>query len=160
MEARMPTQLQSSQTAALSSRRFLDKSLPRLLLMAGLIVFSIIAIDLDHGQVGVVHDDGIYLVSAQSLSAGHGYRLPSRPGSPPPKYPIGLPGLIAIALRVARGPHSLARDSAVGRAVVIVFSLIFFVAAYRWLCRALPSRTAAALIVLCTAFHHVCLIGC
>ncbi|MGE5820485.1 MAG: hypothetical protein ACM37Z_20840 [Deltaproteobacteria bacterium] len=35
------------------------------------------------------HDDGIYIVTAQSLSQGTGYRIVSLPGSPPQtKYPI------------------------------------------------------------------------
>src|SRR5690242_9398649 len=102
----MPTPEKSAGIAPNSSRQRQAKRLPAILLLVGLIVFTLIAIDLDHGQDGVVHDDGIYLVSAQSLCAGHGYRLPSRPGSPPPKYPIGLPGVLAIALGIAPGSPS------------------------------------------------------
>jgi hypothetical protein len=57
------------------------------LLATGLLVWAIVAMSIDNGHVGVFHDDGIYLVSAQAIRDGRGYQLPSRPGNPPPKYP-------------------------------------------------------------------------
>jgi hypothetical protein len=50
---------------------------------------------------GMYHDDGVYLVSAQSLSENHGYRIASLPGQPhQTKYPIGYPFLLSLALRL------------------------------------------------------------
>lgn len=48
---------------------------------------------------GMYHDDGVYLVSAQSLLDGHGYRILSLPTEPfQTKYPIGYPFLLSIAM--------------------------------------------------------------
>ena len=49
-------------------------------------------------HLGYYHDDAIYWVSAQSLAAGHGYRIASLPGEPyqtkyPPLYPALLVGI-------------------------------------------------------------------
>src|SRR5512140_1203032 len=39
-------------------------------------------------QLGILHDDAVYLVSAKSLAQGHGYRIESLPGQPfQTKYP-------------------------------------------------------------------------
>src|SRR6266849_2806403 len=49
----------------------------------------------DMPEFGSLHDDGLFFVSAQSLAAGHGYRIPSLPENPaqtkfPPLYPLYL----------------------------------------------------------------------
>ncbi len=49
----------------------------------------------DLPRIGELHDDGIYLISAKSLTDGHGYRILSLPGEPaqtkyPPLYPLYL----------------------------------------------------------------------
>src|SRR5262245_29742089 len=99
------------------------------MLALGLVIWAALALSLDNGHVGVFHDDGIYLVSAQSLRDGRGYQLPSRPGNPPPKYPPGLPLVIAAALPWMPGAPSLDRDIAAARAVAIGSGLAFFIAA-------------------------------
>lgn len=50
---------------------------------------------------GFLYDDGMYLMSAQSLAEGHGYRLAGMAGSPlfykyPPLYPLFLSGLMGL----------------------------------------------------------------
>ena len=129
------------------------------MVVVGLATWTAFAASVDGGHVGVVHDDGIYLVSARALHDGLAYGLPNRPGFPPPKYPIGLPLVIAAALKVAPGNPSLAREIAVARSVVIASGLIFFLAAYVWLRRVHVGPWSAALVVLATAFNHVALIG-
>ncbi len=53
---------------------------------------------------GMLHDDGIYLVTAKALAEGHGYRIISLPNEPvQTKYPILLPLLLAAAWRI--DPH-------------------------------------------------------
>jgi hypothetical protein len=52
-------------------------------------------------QFASLHDDGLFFLSAQSLAAGHGYRIPSLPENPdqtkfPPLYPLYL----SIAWRI------------------------------------------------------------
>ncbi len=50
---------------------------------------------------GMYHDDGVYLVSAESLARGLGYRILSLPGEPfQTKYPVGYPLLLASFLKV------------------------------------------------------------
>lgn len=50
---------------------------------------------------GMYHDDGVYLVSAQSLAQGLGYRILSLPGAPlQTKYPIGYAFLLSLVLRL------------------------------------------------------------
>jgi hypothetical protein len=132
---------------------------PRVALVAGLSVWSVCAASIDAGHVGVVHDDGIYLVSARALRDGLPYGLPTRPGEPPPKYPIGLPLLIAGALKIAPGTPSLASDIAVARVLVVASGWVFFLGAFVWLRRLLVEPWAAACVVLATAFHHVTLVG-
>ena len=46
--------------------------------------------------VGLYHDDGVYVVTARSLSQGTGYRIVSLPNSPPEtKYPVLYPYLLS-----------------------------------------------------------------
>ena len=52
----------------------------------------------DLPRIGELHDDGIYLISAKSLTDGQGYRILSLPGEPaqtkyPPLYPLYLSSL-------------------------------------------------------------------
>ena len=49
----------------------------------------------DLPRIGELHDDGIYLISAKSLTDGQGYRILSLPDEPaqtkyPPLYPLYL----------------------------------------------------------------------
>lgn len=129
-------------------------------LLVGLLAWTAAASSLDSGRVGLVLDDGIYLASAQGLRDGEGYGLPSRPGSPLPKYPVGLPAAIALALRLAPGEATLAHDVAVARGLVLASGWIFGLAAFAWLRRLRLAPCHSALIVLATLFHHVALVGC
>jgi hypothetical protein len=131
----------------------------RTFLVVGLFVWVIVTLSIDNGHVGVFHDDGIYLVSAQAIRDGRGYILPSRPGNPPPKYPIGFPLALALLMRSVPGPASLARDVAVARSLVAASGLVFLVAAYRWLRAIKVPDPVAAFIVLATAFHPATLVG-
>jgi hypothetical protein len=48
-------------------------------------------------SVGLYHDDGVYLVTAKSLAAGHGYTIESLPNPiPQTKYPPAFPALLAL----------------------------------------------------------------
>ncbi len=55
----------------------------------------------DGPHLGYLHDDAIYWVCAQSLAAGHGYRIASLPGEPyqtkyPPLYSLLLSAIWRI----------------------------------------------------------------
>ena len=130
-----------------------------LVLISGLIAWTAIAWGLDNGHLGVFQDDGLYLTSARSLRDGRGFGLPSRPGEPPPKYPIGLPATIALALKLDPGIPSLDREIAAGRALVLAGGWTFFLATHAWLGRLGIGPGLACGIVLATAYHHVVLVG-
>ena len=52
---------------------------------------------IDALPVGVVHDDGMYVVLAKSLASGQGYRWIHVPGSPAAThFPPGYPALLAL----------------------------------------------------------------
>ena len=121
--------------------------------------FALAASSMNNGHIGVVHDDGLYLIGARSLRAGSGYTLTSRPGGLRPKYPVGLPAAIAIAWKIAPGNPSLARDVALARGVVIGSGVIFLLASYAWLRAIGCGRLASLLVVGTTAMHHVVLVG-
>ena len=129
-----------------------------LVLVAGLVAWTALALAVDNGIFGALQDDGLYLASARSLRDGRGFGLPSRPGEPPPKYPIGLPALLGLALKLDPAP-TLAREVAVARGVVILGGWGFFLAAFGWLRRVGAGPPLACAIVLTTAFHHVVQIG-
>jgi hypothetical protein len=51
----------------------------------------------DSLPVGVVHDDGMYVILAKSLATGHGFRWLHVPGAPPAThYPPGYPAVLAL----------------------------------------------------------------
>jgi len=51
-------------------------------------------------QLGLHHDDALYLVGAKSLAEGHGYRIESLPGSPfQTKYPPVFSALLTLVWR-------------------------------------------------------------
>ena len=53
--------------------------------------------------VGLYHDDGVYLVTAKALAAGHGYTIESLPHAiPQTKYPPLFPALLALFLLVSQ----------------------------------------------------------
>lgn len=76
--------------------------------VAALVLLSVILLILLRAAVlkyqyyfGMYHDDGVYLVSADSLLDGRGYRIISLPTEPfQTKYPIGYPFLLSLCLRI------------------------------------------------------------
>jgi hypothetical protein len=51
----------------------------------------------DMPQFAYMHDDGVFFVSAQSLAAGQGFRIPSLPETPAQtKYPVLYPAYLAL----------------------------------------------------------------
>lgn len=52
--------------------------------------------------VGLYHDDGVYLVTAKALAAGHGYTIESLPHAiPQAKYPPLFPALLSLFLLIS-----------------------------------------------------------
>lgn len=51
--------------------------------------------------VGVMYDDGMYVILAKSLATGHGYRWLNVPGAPPAThFPPGYPAVLSLIWRV------------------------------------------------------------
>ncbi|MDE3196442.1 MAG: hypothetical protein KGN84_08865, partial [Acidobacteriota bacterium] len=54
-------------------------------------------------SVGLFHDDGVYLVTAEAIVAGHGYTIDSLPQPiPQTKYPPVWPSALALFLLVSK----------------------------------------------------------
>lgn len=120
-----------SESTAHGSRRWNLPAIPGGLLAAYLLVWGVGAVVADRGYVGRVRDDGIYFVSAESLREGRGYRLPSRPGDPAErKYPIGLPLLLAAAMKLAGPARDLPSEILAARVVIAAAACVFFALAY------------------------------
>jgi hypothetical protein len=84
--------------------------------------------------IGTYHDDGIYVVTAKSLSEGTGYRIISLPGSPPQtKYPILYSYILSWAWSVS---PVFPGNIALLKSVNIIFLFFIFITAYRFYCTA------------------------
>jgi hypothetical protein len=80
-------------------------------------------------HIGDFMDDGEYFVAAQSIRDGKGYRLPSRPGSPPElKYPPGLSLIAAQLLPVNRA--TVESDFHAARLVAILATLVYAITSF------------------------------
>jgi hypothetical protein len=69
--------------------------------IAALVVLGAAVSSITPDPIGVFWDDGVYLLSAQSLAAGDGYRYAYLPGAPPaihypPLYPLLLAALVKV----------------------------------------------------------------
>jgi hypothetical protein len=98
-------------------------------------------------QLGIFHDDAIYLVSAKSIAEGHGYRIDSLPETPPQtKYPPLWPVMLAGVWRIAPGfPANLPWLAA------LVWSFVPAVALLSWRLyrsEAMPPVVAAGLAAI------------
>ncbi|MBI5601021.1 MAG: glycosyltransferase family 39 protein [Gemmatimonadetes bacterium] len=69
--------------------------------LAAVLVLACALASVTPHPVGVFWDDGVYLLSAQALAAGDGYRYMYLPGTPPAiHYPPAFPLLLAALLKV------------------------------------------------------------
>jgi hypothetical protein len=69
--------------------------------IAALLVLAIGIAVVDQYPVGVVHDDGMYMILAKSLATGHGYRYINLPGQPhATHFPPGYPLLLSLLWRI------------------------------------------------------------
>jgi hypothetical protein len=69
--------------------------------IAALVVLAVGIAVVDQYPVGVVHDDGMYMILAKSLATGHGYRYINLPGEPhATHFPPGYPLLLSLLWRI------------------------------------------------------------
>lgn len=98
--------------------------------------------------IGMFHDDGVYLVTAKALAAGHGYRIISLPGEiPQTKYPILFPLVLSWVWRIA--PDFPANIPAL-KLVPLAFGMVWFWLVFRLMVLE-ASREVAAICVALTA---------
>src|SRR6201981_1426742 len=94
---------------------------------------------------GLSEDDTLYFSSARAIAEGHGYILPSVPGTPPAtKYPILYPWLLSWVWRWNPAfPENLSGAVAVN----LGFGVAYLMAVFAFL-RTLPGSSAAVSLVL------------
>jgi hypothetical protein len=81
--------------------------------------------------VGNFHDDGIYLVTAQSLAQGSGYRIVSLPSEiPQTKYPILYPAVLSLLIRIF---PSFPANVPMMKALSLLFTVLWCVASFKLL---------------------------
>jgi hypothetical protein len=69
---------------------------------AGLLVLAVGLAIVDTLPVGIVHDDGMYVILAKALATGQGYRWVHVPGAPAAThFPPGYPALLALLWKVS-----------------------------------------------------------
>jgi hypothetical protein len=97
---------------------------------------------------GLSEDDAIYFTSAQALAQGHGYILPSIPGTPSAtKYPILYPLILSAVWRLS---PSFPGNLVLAIAVTVAFG-IWFIAAVFFFFHSFKTLSDAECLVL-TAF--------
>jgi hypothetical protein len=108
--------------------------LPWIGLAVLLILFLTIMVRLKPANFfGSFSDDALYFSSAKTLAEGHGYVLPSIPGTPAAtKYPILLPWLLSL---VWRFNPSFPGNIHVATAVMVAFGCSYVVASFLFLWR-------------------------
>jgi len=94
---------------------------------------------------GFSHDDTLYFSSAKAIAEGHGYILPSVPGTPPAtKYPILYPWILSW---VWRWNPSFPGNISSAVALNLVFGMAYLLAAFAFL-RRLPGFNDAIALLL------------
>ena len=65
--------------------------------LTGALVFIVGTLIVEAYVVGVVHDDGMYIILGKALASGRGYRWLNLPGAPPAThFPPGYPAVLAL----------------------------------------------------------------
>ena len=68
--------------------------------LASLVVLAVALRAIEPLPVGVMYDDGLYVILAKSLATGQGYRWLNIPGAPPAThYPPGYPAVLSLVWR-------------------------------------------------------------
>ncbi len=105
------------------------------------------------GPIDLRWDAGVYYLLGTSLSEGHGYRIPSEPGSPEAvQYPPLLPAFVALHQRVL-GTTAPALVGPWLRWSYAGLSLVFALAVLSLARRYLPPALAVAATALCLLHH-------
>ena len=96
-------------------------------------------------SVGLFHDDGVYLVTAESLATGHGYMVESLPTPvPQTKYPPVFPAVLALFTMISRQTQWL-------KLIPLLATTGWLALSYRLLRRIGATSGGAWLLILITA---------
>ncbi len=100
--------------------------LPQILILALVPVYCIY---LEAPATSVLHDDGLYIVTAQSLAHGTGYRIVSLPSEiPQTKYPILYPAILSAIVRMFPG---FPQDLLLMKFISLISTILWCLACYQ-----------------------------
>ena len=106
------------------------------------------------GPIDLRYDGGVYYLLGTSLAAGHGYRIPSEPGSPQAlQYPPLLPAIVAV-YQTALGTSDPATVAQWLRRSYAVLFAVYALAALALAKHFLPHALAVVTVVLCLLHHQ------
>ncbi len=106
------------------------------------------------GPIDLRYDAGVYYLLGTSLAAGHGYRIPSEPGSPQAlQYPPLLPAIVAV-YQTALGTSDPAIVAQWLRRSYAVLFAVYALAALALAKHFLPHALAVVTVVLCLLHHQ------
>ncbi len=129
------------------------RAVPWLVLAGILIVYDVSILRLHpENTFGFTQDDTIYFSSAKALAEGHGYILPSVPGTPPAtKYPVLYPWILSW---VWRANPSFPENVTDAIRLTIFFGIIFVVLAFQFIRRLKGINDAEALLLTAVCALH------
>src|SRR5260370_26088825 len=132
--------------AEFGSRLLAFRSLPWIALSAIVLSYLCLVIRLHPTNFfGLSQDDTLYFSSAKAIAEGHGYILPSVPGTPPAtKYPILYPWILSW---VWRWNPSFPANISSAVALNLVFGLAYLLTAFAFL-RRLPGFSDGVALIL------------
>ncbi len=101
------------------------------------------------GPIDLRYDAGVYYLLGTSLAAGHGYRIPSEPGSPQAlQYPPLLPAIVAVYQKALGTSDPAIVAQWLRRSYAVLFA-VFALAALALAKHFLPRALAVVTVVLC-----------
>jgi hypothetical protein len=137
-----------------------QRIVPWLGLLTILVAYAMLVISLQPTNFfGILQDDSIYFTSARALAEGHGYVLPSVPGTPrATKYPFLYPWLLSW---IWRWNPSFPANLSYAVALNVVFGFGFLTAAFLFLRKlgGLRDREALLLTAICALHPSVLFFG-
>jgi hypothetical protein len=106
------------------------------------------------GPIDLRYDAGVYYLLGTSLASGHGYRIPSEPGSPEAlQYPPLLPAIVATYQRALGTSDPAVVAPWLRRSYAVLF-VIYALAVLALAKRFLGQGLAVATAVLCLLHHQ------
>lgn len=120
--------------------------------LAAIVVLALALRAIEPLPVGVMYDDGMYVILAKSLATGHGYRWLNIPGAPPAThFPPGYPAVLSLLWRVFPSfPANVLAFKVLNAVLLAVAAASLVMFAHRRL-RFSPGAAAIVAVVGCAA---------